>query len=89
MANIASARFGAAACAHATAAAAWACRRSEGRPFLDAARASLADCAQELGLSGRARECAGVALDALHAALYDDAGCVVGSGVIARPSSSS
>ena len=67
------ARFGAAACAHATAAAAWACRRSEGRPFLDAARASLADCAQELGLGGRARECAAVALDALHAALGDAA----------------
>ena len=67
------ARFGAAACAHATAAAAWACRRSEGRPFLDAARASLADCTQELGLDGRARECAGVALDALHAALGDAA----------------
>jgi tRNA-specific 2-thiouridylase len=71
--DIASARFGAAACAHATAAAAWACRRSQGRPFLEAARASLADCAEELGLSGRARDCAAVALDALHAALGDAA----------------
>jgi tRNA-uridine 2-sulfurtransferase len=71
--GIATARFGAAACAHATAAAAWACRRSEGRPFLDAARASLADCARDLGLTGAARECAGVALDALHAALGDAA----------------
>jgi tRNA-specific 2-thiouridylase len=71
--DIAAARFGAAACAHATAAAAWACRRSQGRPFLDAARASLADCSSELGLSGRARDCAGVALDALHAALGDAA----------------
>jgi tRNA-specific 2-thiouridylase len=71
--KIASARFGAAACAHATAAAAWACRRSEGRAFLDAARASLTDCTQELELDGLARECAGVALDALHAALGDAA----------------
>jgi tRNA-specific 2-thiouridylase len=71
--TIARARFGAAGCAHATAAAAWACRRSEGRPFLEAARASLAGCAQELGLDERARECAGVALDALHAALGDAA----------------
>ena len=71
--EIAAARFGAAACAHATAAAAWACRRVQGRPFLDAACASLADCADELGLSGRARECAAVALDALHAALGDAA----------------
>jgi tRNA-specific 2-thiouridylase len=71
--TVAAARFGAAACAHATEAAAWACRRTQGRPFLDAARASLADCAQELGLGGRARECAGVALDALHAALGDAA----------------
>ena len=70
---ITSARFGAAACAHATAAAAWACRRSEGRPFLDAARASLAACAGELGLTDGARECAAVALDALHAALGDAA----------------
>lgn len=67
--TIAAARFGAAACAHATAAAAWACRRSEGRGFLDAARASHADCVADLGLSGRARDCAAVALDALHAAL--------------------
>ena len=71
--EIAAARFGAAACAHATAAAAWACRRIQGRPFLDAARASLAECASELELSGRARECAAVALDALHAALGDAA----------------
>jgi tRNA-uridine 2-sulfurtransferase len=71
--KIASARFGAAACAHATAAAAWACRRSEGRAFVDAARASLTDCTQELELDGLARECAGVALDALHAALGDAA----------------
>jgi tRNA-specific 2-thiouridylase len=71
--SIADIRFGAAACAHATAAAAWACRRSLGRPFLDAARASLADCTAELGLSGRASECAAVALDALHAALGDAA----------------
>jgi tRNA-specific 2-thiouridylase len=71
--NIAVARFGAAACAYAIAAAAWACRRSQGRPFLDAARASLADCAQELGLSGRPRDCAAVAVDALHAALGDAA----------------
>jgi tRNA-uridine 2-sulfurtransferase len=71
--NIAAARFGAAACAHATAAAAWACRRSEARPFLDAARASLADCTKELELTGRAHDCAGVALDALHAALGDAA----------------
>ena len=71
--NIAAARFGAAACAHATAAAAWACRRVQGRPFLDAARASLSDCSSELGLSGRAQDCAGVALDALHAALGDAA----------------
>ena len=71
--TIAAARFGAAACAHATAAAAWACRRSQGKPFLDAARASLADCAEELGLAGHARECAAVALDALHAALGDAA----------------
>ena len=71
--TIADARFGAAACAHATAAAAWACRRSQGRAFLDAARASLADCAEELGLTGHARDCAAVALDALHAALGDAA----------------
>jgi tRNA-specific 2-thiouridylase len=71
--NIAIMRFGASACAHATAAAAWACRRSEGRPFLAAARVSLADCARELGLGGRQRECAAVALDALHAALGDAA----------------
>ena len=71
--TVATARFGATACAHATEAAAWACRRAQGRPFLDAARASLADCARELGLRGRARECAGVALDALHAALGDAA----------------
>jgi len=71
--KIASARFGAAACAHATEAAAWACRWSEGRAFLDAARASLTDCTQELELDGLARECAGVALDALHAALGDAA----------------
>jgi len=71
--TIAAARFGAAACAHATAAAAWACRRSQGRAFLDAARASLADCAEELGLTGHARDCAAVALDALHAALGDAA----------------
>ena len=71
--EIADVRFGAAACAHATAAAAWACRRSLGRPFLEAARASLADCTRELGLSGRAQACAGVALDALHAALGDAA----------------
>jgi tRNA-specific 2-thiouridylase len=71
--NIAAARFGAAACAHATAAAAWACRRVQGRPFLDAARASLSDCSGELELDGRAQDCAGVALDALHAALGDAA----------------
>ena len=71
--GIAAARFGAAACAHATAAAAWACRRSEGRPFLDAARASLADCARDLALTAAARDCASVALDALHAALGDAA----------------
>ena len=71
--GIAAARFGAAACAHATAAAAWACRRVQGRPFLDAARSSLAECAAELGLVGAAQECAGVALDALHAALGDAA----------------
>jgi tRNA-specific 2-thiouridylase len=71
--TIASVRFGAAACAHATAAAAWACRRCEGRPFLEAARVSLADCVGELGLSGRAEDCAAVALDALHAALGDAA----------------
>jgi tRNA-uridine 2-sulfurtransferase len=71
--EIADARFGAAACAHATAAAAWACRRIRGRAFLDAACASLADCANELGLSGRASACAAVALDALHAALGDAA----------------
>jgi tRNA-specific 2-thiouridylase len=71
--SVADVRFGAAACAHATAAAAWACRRSLGRPFLDAARASLAECALELELCGPARECAGVALDALHAALGDAA----------------
>ncbi len=71
--EIAEARFGAAACAHATAAAAWACRRIQGRSFLDAARTSLADCEAELGLGGRARECAAVALDALHAALGDAA----------------
>ncbi|HET6173299.1 MAG TPA: tRNA 2-thiouridine(34) synthase MnmA [Gaiellales bacterium] len=71
--TIAAARFGAAACAHATAAAAWACRRSEGRAFLEAARASLAECTTELGLHGRAQDCAGVALDALHAALGDAA----------------
>ena len=71
--TIAAARFGAAACAHATAAAAWACRRSQGNRFLDAARASLADCAEELGLAGHARACAAVALDALHAALGDAA----------------
>jgi tRNA-specific 2-thiouridylase len=71
--TIAAARFGAAACAHATAAAAWACRRSQGHAFLGAARASLADCAEELGLAGHARECAAVALDALHAALGDAA----------------
>jgi tRNA-specific 2-thiouridylase len=71
--GIAQARFGAAACAHATAAAAWACRRIEGRSFLDAARASLAECSQDLGLSGRAQDCAAVALDALHAALGDAA----------------
>ena len=68
---IVSARFGAAACAHATAAAAWACRRVEGAAFLDAARASLAGCVRELGLEERARACAAVALDALHAALGD------------------
>jgi tRNA-specific 2-thiouridylase len=71
--TVTAARFGAAACAHATAAAAWACRRSEGRAFLDAARASLADCTDELGLLGRTQDCAGVALDALHAALGDAA----------------
>jgi tRNA-specific 2-thiouridylase len=71
--EIAAARFGAAACAHATAAAAWACRRIQGREFLDAACTSLADCTRELGLSGRARACAAVALDALHAALGDAA----------------
>ncbi len=71
--EIAAARFGAAACAYATAAAAWACRRIQDRPFLEAACASLAECASELGLSGRSRECAGVALDALHAALGDAA----------------
>ena len=67
------ARFGAAACAHATAAAAWACRRSEGRPLLDSARTSLADCVAELALGEGARECAAVALDALHGALGDAA----------------
>ena len=71
--TIAAARFGASACAHATAAAAWACRRSQGHAFLEAARASLADCAEELGLAGHARDCAAVALDALHAALGDAA----------------
>ncbi len=71
--ELAAVRFGAAACAHATAAAAWACRRSEGRPFLEAARASLAECVRELELGGRAVECAAVALDALHAALGDAA----------------
>jgi tRNA-uridine 2-sulfurtransferase len=71
--RITSARFGATACAHATAAAAWACRRSEGRAFLDAACASLADCAGEFGLSGGGRACAAVALDVLHAALGDAA----------------
>ncbi|HEY3613861.1 MAG TPA: iron-sulfur cluster assembly scaffold protein, partial [Gaiellales bacterium] len=71
--TVTAARFGAAACAHATAAAAWACRRSEGRPFLDAARAALAECAAELGLEDAGRACAAVALDALHAALGDAA----------------
>jgi tRNA-specific 2-thiouridylase len=71
--NIAAARFGAAACAHATAAAAWACRRVQGRTFLDAARASHTECTQELELDGLAQDCAGVALDALHAALGDAA----------------
>ncbi len=71
--KLAQVRFGALACAHATAAAAWACRRSEGRRFLDAARASLEDCVRELGLAGGARACAAVALDALHAALGDAA----------------
>lgn len=71
--GIAQARFGAAACAHATASAAWACRRSEGRPFLDAARASLAECAADLGLTGAPLDCAAVALDALHGALGDAA----------------
>jgi tRNA-specific 2-thiouridylase len=71
--SVADVRFGAAACAHATAAAAWACRRVLAQPFLDAARTSLADCAAELGLNERARECAAVALDALHAALGDAA----------------
>jgi tRNA-uridine 2-sulfurtransferase len=71
--TITAARFGAAACAHATAAAAWACRSAQGRPFLEGARISLAACAQELAVDGRARECAAVALDALHAALGDAA----------------
>ena len=71
--NIAAARFGAAACAHATAGAAWACRRVQGRTFLDAARASHTECTQELELDGLAQDCAGVALDALHAALGDAA----------------
>ena len=39
--SIAAVRFGAAACAHATAAAAWACRRSLGRP-VPGGRARLA-----------------------------------------------
>ncbi|MDX6627887.1 MAG: tRNA-uridine 2-sulfurtransferase [Gaiellales bacterium] len=71
--KVAAARFGAVACAHATAAAAWACRRTQGRAFLDAARASLSGCSEELELAGHAQACAAVALDALHAALGDAA----------------
>ncbi|MDX6619140.1 MAG: tRNA-uridine 2-sulfurtransferase [Gaiellales bacterium] len=71
--TITAARFGSTACAHATAAAAWACRRSQGQAYLDAARLSLAACSEELGLAGSARACAEVALDALHAALGDAA----------------
>jgi tRNA-uridine 2-sulfurtransferase len=71
--TIRAARFGSTACAHATAAAAWACRSSEGAGYLAAARLSLAACSEELGLIGPARDCAAVALDALHAALGDAA----------------
>ena len=58
---------------------------ARGTRFLDAARASLADCAEELGLAGHARECAAVALDALHAALGDAAERALALPLAARP----
>ena len=67
--RLAAVRFGADACASATAAAAWLATATEGRGLLDAARLGLADVlAADPAL---VPTCALTAVDALHAALGD------------------
>jgi len=62
-------RFGADACASATAATAWLAEAAEGRSLLDAARLGLADVLA--GTTIDAPSCALTAVDAFHAALGD------------------
>ncbi len=57
------------ACPHATAAAALACRLTEGSELLDAACIGASRLDQELGPGPHNRECVALAADALHAAI--------------------
>lgn len=67
--RLAAVRFGADACASATAAAAWLAGAAEGRTLLDAARLGVRDLPESLGITSSV--CALTAVDALHAALGD------------------
>jgi tRNA-specific 2-thiouridylase len=66
---IAAARHRAFACPHATAAAELACRLSQGRPLLAAARIGTAELDAHIETPAAARRCTALAVDALHAAL--------------------
>jgi len=57
------------ACPHATAAAALACERAEGRHLLEAARIGAASLEEELRPADHNRECVALAADALHGAI--------------------
>lgn len=69
--RITAVRFGADACAAATAAAAWLAEAAESRSVLDAARLGVAAAAEAADAPATARDCVATAVDALHAALGD------------------
>ena len=67
--RIVQARHRSRACPHATAGAALVCALAEGRELLDAARIGASEIDAELRPDSGGRECALLAVDALHAAL--------------------